>query len=220
MGSADCQGSMEAFGVDLGEATQELGKETDGITDSATRVILNLRAIMEKNDGQMGLPRQVVERRRSREEQQQPVDGSFQTPYREVTRLQEELAKTRAELEQAREGDQVALQRKTQEVATLEAELRARASELEEKAKRQEEISALQSHILEVEMQRCQEELQLSRSKVEALEKELKQEGTLIKDTRAETRERTSPSRKASKAEAQQGWFACCSVQHAPKGRA
>ncbi|CAJ1399564.1 unnamed protein product [Effrenium voratum] len=126
------------------------------------------------------------------------------------------------------------------------AELRARASELEEKAKRQEEISALQSHILEVEMQRCQEELQLSRSKVEALEKELKQAQKLkqrceaklpassqeavhrhemavrasFEDTRAETRERTSPSRKASKAEAQQGWFACCSVQHAPKGRA
>eukprot|EP00439_Symbiodinium_sp_Y106_P081684 s28_g20.t2 len=50
-----------------------------------------------------------------------------------------------------------------------------RAVELEERAKREHEMSSLQCHIFEVEMKRCQEELQHSRSKIEALEKELKQ---------------------------------------------
>ncbi|CAJ1450770.1 unnamed protein product [Effrenium voratum] len=81
-------------------------------------------------------------------------------------------------------------------------------------------VEALEKELKQAQKlkQRC--EAKLPASSQEAVHRHEMAVRASFEDTRAETRERTSPSRKASKAEAQQGWFACCSVQHAPKGRA
>jgi len=249
----------ETFGVDStgpqrsDEAVLQEAVEISGPKDSATKVILNLRSIAEKNGGQIGLPKLVMREVQSICEDGEAVPKSWD-PFREAERLRAELANSRSELQRVQKAaveesdlrlQQAMLQSKVQEVEQREALMHRRAVELEERAKREHEMSSLQCHIFEVEMKRCQEELQHSRSKIEALEKELKQaqkskqrkgEGSAktsapssqdavrrheiaVRASFEECREKTSPSKRSSNEDASQGWLSCCSVQSAPKKR-
>mmetsp|Transcript_53701 Transcript_53701/g.125183 ORF Transcript_53701/g.125183 Transcript_53701/m.125183 type:complete len:286 (-) Transcript_53701:195-1052(-) len=250
----------ETFGMDSkgvgsrsAEAILEEAIALAGPKDSATKVILNLRTMAEKNGGQVGLPKQVTREIHSVDENGEAVVTAWD-PFREAERLRQELSAVRSELGRAQkavleEGDlrlqQAMLQSKVQEVEQREAELLRRAQELEDKTKREQEVSSLQCHIFEVEMMRCQEEMQQSRSKIEALEKELKQAQKLkvkrgegyakstapssqeavrrhelaVRASFEENREKSSPSRRSSNEDGSQGWMSCCSVQTAPKKR-
>ncbi|CAE7579044.1 QSOX1 [Symbiodinium natans] len=248
----------ETFGVDSTgpqrstEAVLQEAMQVSGPKDSATKVILNLRSIVEKNGGQLGLPRLVSREMQRVDENGEAVPKPWD-PFREAERLRAELANARSELQRVQQAiveesdlrlQQAMLQSKVQEVEQREAVMHRRALEFEERAKRDHEVSSLQCHIFEVEMKRCQEELQQSRSKIEALERELKQaqkskqrkaEGCAktsapssqeavrrheiaVRASFEECREKTSPSKRSSNEDAQ-GWLACCSVQAAPKKR-
>ncbi|CAK9065585.1 unnamed protein product [Durusdinium trenchii] len=207
---AATQASVEAFGVLPGD-------EPSKRQDSATKVIMNLRAMIDKN-GDLGLPPEVV----------QELSG----------KLCDDGAARPSEARRPR-FESVSRRAHEEALAAREAQLERRARDLEEQAKRQEETARLQMHILEVEMRRCEQELLQSHSKVEALEKELqvlteevkskrKSEGraaTLQDAVRRheiavrasfEDSEAPRPRRKKEKA---QGWFSCCAVEATPKKR-
>ncbi|CAE7470930.1 QSOX1 [Symbiodinium microadriaticum] len=124
----------ETFGVDsTGPQRSEEGVlDVSGPKDSASKVILNLRAIAEKNGGQIGLPKLAM-----REMQGTCEDGEAITyavpkswdPFREAERLRAELANARSELQRVQKAavgesdlrlQQAMLQSKVQEVEERE----------------------------------------------------------------------------------------------------
>lgn len=170
--------------------------------DSATQVIMNLCAMVDRNGGEFGLPPQVASELSgdlSLDPQiQEDSQGRLEAQEEVSRRLREELARTRRELKQLKSLNQESLQEKLVELEAREVDLQRRTEELEEQAKRQEETATLQKHILEVEIRRCAEELQKSHSKVEALEKELK----AAQAQKASTKRRSNEGRSTASQEA------------------